>query len=403
MLKSEVSMPAMRYFIFIVVVALFSDSYLSADTFTHSSSGRTFNGYTVQKKKGDKTQVRVQGKAPQYIDLSDYEISYNYLGRKNKVFVFSIKDGIDFICETQAFEKELKIAAAQGPYLILIEIDTPGGRVDLTKRLCAAITEVDNCHTVAYIKGGKFGGAFSAGAIISLACDSIYMADDTSIGAATPIVISSSGIKDVNATYGPIVAEKFSSALRAYCSSLAERKGRPGILAEAMIEKDIEVLEVADGNDHIFITPKNKKSDQQIVHTWSKKGSLLTLTAQKAVNCGIAEAIADSRAKLLKSLDVTRAKTVTVTKTSTARAAFEKNQGKFKELLLSIDSYVKQVNALLENQDSQCIGLLKKLIKTYKKAISITEKHSDLASYKTNLSKGLNSAKAAYKKIASKR
>ncbi len=52
--------------------------------------------------------------------------------------------------------------------LILVEIDTPGGRVDLAQRMCAAITKNADCDVIAFVKGGQYGGAISAGAAVAL-------------------------------------------------------------------------------------------------------------------------------------------------------------------------------------------------------------------------------------------
>ncbi|MCX5634545.1 MAG: hypothetical protein NTW55_01700 [Planctomycetota bacterium] len=54
------------------------------------------------------------------------------------------------------FEKTLVLAANQGPLLILINIDTPGGKPDLVRRICAAIMQADNCETAAFINSGNY-------------------------------------------------------------------------------------------------------------------------------------------------------------------------------------------------------------------------------------------------------
>ena len=79
------------------------------------------------------------------------------------------------MCETEALEKAIEMASNQGPLCILIEVDTPGGSADLMRRICDAITKANNCRTVAFISGGEHGGAYSAGAIIALACDQMEL------------------------------------------------------------------------------------------------------------------------------------------------------------------------------------------------------------------------------------
>jgi membrane-bound ClpP family serine protease len=157
-----------------------------ADTFVDLQSGETFNGYVLQKKNAGKTQVAIENKSPQYLDLGRYQITRNALGRKNKVYTFSFTNTIDLECEVDAFEKSLVLAANQGPLLILINIDAPGGKTNLVRRICTAIIQADNCETVAFINGGKFGGVFSTAAIVALACDKVYMRQGTYVGAESP-------------------------------------------------------------------------------------------------------------------------------------------------------------------------------------------------------------------------
>jgi len=433
----------------------------AADTFTHRLTGESFNGYVVQRKKGNKTQVRVEGKPPQYLDLSAYEIRNNYLGRKNKVFIFSIEGPIGLICETEALEKAIVSTANQGPLFILLEIDTPGGRIDLAKRICTTIMKMDNCRIIAFISGdqtarrwmnqrqptkAKFGGAFSAGAIIALACDKIYMREGTAVGAAAAYVETSSGSKDLEEVYGQTAAAKFHSAWRAYCSAVAERSNRPGLIVQAMVDEDIEVIEVVENGERFFIDLKNKKPTQSIVRTWSEKGSLLTLTAVEAVQCGIADKVVASRDELFADLAATKATHVHNTDALKARREFEQAQHKFNKILLSISSLEKRVATLakevatldeiisrtdkviyhdgileggwtyLEKQrqynptavkqffrkSEQCLKLLKTLRKDYKKALPMARKYPDLHHHVTSLEEGLKFAEATYKEVLSR-
>ena len=111
------------------------------------------------------------------------------LGRNNKVIVVPVDDAIMNEIETDAFEKAIADSSQEGPLLILVEIDTPGGRVDLAQRMCTAITKDADCNVIAFIKGGKYGGAISAGAAVALSCNKIYMANNTVIGAATLVTM----------------------------------------------------------------------------------------------------------------------------------------------------------------------------------------------------------------------
>ena len=413
----------------------------SADTFINHRTGETFDGYVIKRTQGNKTLVYVEREGKQYLDLNDYQRSYNYLGRKNKVFIFSVKNSIELICETEAFEKALESAANQGPLFILIEIDTPGGRVDLAQRICGAIAQIDNCRTVAFINGSKsirtrrnreehkthFGGAFSAGAMVALACDKIFMLDGTAIGAAASYVETSSGPKDLKTIFGETIGEKFSSALQAYFATIAERNNRPGLLARAMVEKDIEVIEVIESGKNIFIDPANKQANQSFVRTCSDKGSLLTLTAIEAARCGMADKVVTSPEEFFEELGATEATKVFDTVALKARREFERIQSKFQRILASIRSYEEKAVAIAEGladldktilKDSKVyydsygrvmkqynpeaisrrtylIGewqKIKKILKEhYREALFLAKNHPDLQDYISTLEKGLES------------
>ncbi|MHC4657253.1 MAG: Clp protease/crotonase-like domain-containing protein, partial [Planctomycetota bacterium] len=338
-----------KYLISMLAV-LFFFSNCFADTFTHRQSGKSFNGYATQIKRQNKTQVRiVNKKRPQYLDLGDYEIHYNRLGRKNKVFTLSIKDSVDLIFEAEAFEDAIISTANQGPLFILIEIDTPGGRIDLTKRICGAITQIDNCRTVAFVNGGKFGGAYSTGAAIALACDELYMADNTTIGGETLVSPSPSDITNVRRRrvrtsripYGRSTIEKpiipsrpddDASTLTAYIAALAEQNNRPAVIAKAMVDTNIEALEVTEDGKTLFVEGWNKKANHTLVRTWSQEGSLLTLTAAEAVQCKITDKIISSARELLAALDAAKAGFVRNNDVERAKRQFAKINRDFNEV-----------------------------------------------------------------------
>ena len=382
----------------ILIICLVLGIPCKADTFVNRHTGERFNGYAVQRKKQNKTQVYVESKKPQYFDLNDYEVYYNYHGRKNKVFIITINKPIELICETEAFEKSIQVAANQGPLFILIEIDTPGGRGDLMKRLCAAITKIDNCMTVAFISGGqrsrlrrrqdendeKYGGAFSAGAFISLACHKIFMADGTAIGAAAPVVGKSK--KDLDDVLGETMAAKIISADLAYIAALAEKNGRPPLLAKAMVDNNVEVVEVLRNDQRFFIEPESKRSEDIEVESWSDKDSLLTLTALEALRCGVADGVVDSEEELFSLFQATRAARVQDKEIATARSYYVAYKIKFDRATAFLDSsktYV--VNSPRENA-----RVRRMLAKKYMRALVIAKQHPDLKHHVEFLERGLN-------------
>lgn len=436
-----------RYSVIVFVVLLiFSVGF--ADTFVNVRTGKTFNGYATQKKRRNKTQVRTGRKSPVYLDLGQYEIERNYLGRKNKVYVFSIEDSINLICQSEAFEKAVTSAANQGPLFILIEIDTPGGKVSLAKRICAAITNLDNCTTVALVKNGKFGGAFSAGAIIALACDKIYMTKGTVIGAASPYVKTSSGPESIKEIYGQEIGGKFNSAWSAYCTAIAERNNRPPLLVKAMTDEDIEVVEVTEADNRLFINPANVTAEQTIVRTWSRKGSLLALTAEESKLCRIADDVVNSQQELFAKLEATEALAVNDKTAVKAKRQFQRIERKLKKALAIIkgleeqaaeisedihilENEIRRVNeaVLLRNPGAvgidsyrsgyptrrtyeldqmlrtryrlmeQLANVLERLIREYRKTLATIQKHPDFENHVKTMKTSLEEAETALRRI----
>ncbi|MFB6345457.1 MAG: nodulation protein NfeD [bacterium] len=166
-----------------------------------------------------------------------------------------------------------------GAEKFIIKMNTYGGRVDAAMQIVEAISETidDGTPVEAYVKKK----AWSAGALISLACSRIWMGEEGSIGAATPV--SGGG--------GP-VSEKYVSALRAEFRSLAQANGYPPTLSEAMVDRKIKVLKVRSGNKIEYV---DERRFQEIsgddtgvrkLGVYLSDTHLLTLTAEEANQTG---------------------------------------------------------------------------------------------------------------------
>jgi membrane-bound serine protease (ClpP class) len=124
-------------------------------------------------------------------------------------------------------------AAALKADLILIEMDTYGGAVTDADEIRTRILE---SKIPVYVFINK--DAASAGALISIACDSIYMAPGASIGAATV----------VNGTDGTAAPDKYQSYMRSMMRSTAEATGRNPQIAEAMVDEKLVVAGISDSS-----------------------------------------------------------------------------------------------------------------------------------------------------------
>jgi hypothetical protein len=365
-----------------------------ADTFINRQTAEVLHGYATSQVVDGKTVVYTQQKGRLPLDLSNYDIHRNQLGRNNTAIVISIEESILLEIETQAIEKAIASAADRGPLFILLQIDSPGGRVDLAKRICAAIANACNCEVIAFITGGKYGGAFSAATAIALACDRIYIAPNAALGAAALMTSDSAGPKDLEQVVGETVSEKMTSAWRGYLGSLAAKNNRPSLLAMAMVDKDIEVLEVSQDGQQTFVEPANQKPQDQIIRLWSRKGSLLTLTAPDSLSCRMADGLAGSQQQLLTQRGAESAKIIVDTSAQQARKTFEKVVARFERLVSSLDYHRKQLKQV-RTQNQQMV-ILRSVISDYEDLIRIARNYPDIPVTAHSLEKELNSAQAAY-------
>jgi membrane-bound serine protease (ClpP class) len=166
-------------------------------------------------------------------------------------------------------ERNIKEAEENGTDHIVLEIYTPGGRVDAALHIAKMMRETDIPITAYVVKN-----AFSAGAYIALNADNIVMKPSTTIGSAA--VIDSQG---------NTAGQKAESAWKAEMLAAAELNKRDPLYAEAMVDPDVEIPDLD-----------------------LKKGDLLTLTASEALKVGYAEKIAEDRQELLAFLKLDDAK-----------------------------------------------------------------------------------------------
>lgn len=165
-------------------------------------------------------------------------------------------------------KKAIKKAADEGASLIILELDTPGGLLSSALSIKNSIIESD-IPVVAYINKN----ALSAGALISLSCEAIYMSDGSIIGAATPVYMKGDEIEKAG--------EKEISAMRAAMRSSAERNKKNVRVAEAMVD---ETIVLTKKNDGIDLDDK----------------TLLTLSTEEALKVNIADGKANSITDVIK-------------------------------------------------------------------------------------------------------
>jgi len=164
--------------------------------------------------------------------------------------------------------------AAQADALaVIIEFSTPGGYLDSAVASRDVILDT-KIPTIAYVDRE----AYSAGALLAIACNKIYFAPGGVMGAATPVYFDSGTMKEA--------PEKIVSATRKLFAATAETRSRPAEIAEAMVDRDVEIEGLIE------------------------KGKLLTLTSQEASQWGYSEGEVGSLEELLEAEGLAKAPVV---------------------------------------------------------------------------------------------
>ena len=200
---------------------------------------------------------------------------------------------------------------------VIFSMDTFGGRVDSALKITTVIGSVEPATTIAFVPfaaeepsffsaGPTKGVSWSAGALISLACKQIYMAPGTSMGAAAPVYQTPEGMQ--------MAEEKVVSAVRGAAQALAEKNGHPKGIALAMVDSDVELIEVFVDGKRMAVTEEELKDLEREADKSGKKieegkvispeGKLLTLTAKEAELYGLSAGTVAGIPELLAALDL---------------------------------------------------------------------------------------------------
>ena len=238
--------------------------------------------------------------------------------------VIPIRDVINDITR-ESLERRIGEAQAAGASTLIFEMDTPGGAVTSALEICRLIkTLPPDVRTVAWVNPR----AYSAGAMISLACREIWMSPSSAIGDCAPIMVSAEGVKEMTGTER---AKAESPILQEFRESAA-RNGYDQLLARAMVTMGAEIwwLEnVNDAKDRRFVTDDEKKKlvddapegDRQwklvedytnqasgkpvhLVQPIERADTLLTVGTDEAVAFGLARGVARSVGELTSKLEL---------------------------------------------------------------------------------------------------
>ncbi|MFM7177523.1 MAG: NfeD family protein [Bacteroidota bacterium] len=188
-------------------------------------------------------------------------------GTQPKAYVIDVREEIS-PGMARKLGKALDEAQAQKVDLVILNMNTYGGLLDAADTMRTRLMNFP-IPVVAFINNN----AASAGALIAISCNRIYMTGGSSIGAATVVDES-----------GEPLPDKYQSYMRSIMRSTAEKRGRNPIIAEAMVDPRTYIPGVNDS------------------------GKVLTFTTSEAIKNGYCEKQVSSINELLEAEQLVGAK-----------------------------------------------------------------------------------------------
>lgn len=210
-----------------------------------------------------------------FFACSPFAYAKQAFNEKKVVYIVPVKGVINRGVE-QFVKRGIKEAEKEKVKAIVFEIDTPGGQVQSAVNISNTILAT-SVPTICYINNE----ATSAGVIIAISCEKIYMSPNSTIGAAE------TRPKE----------EKYISYWSSKLESVAEETGRDPKLVAAMADADIEIKGVKE------------------------KGKILSLTTKQAFKLGLADEVADNYEELFANTDLRDATIVNIEKSPAEKLA----------------------------------------------------------------------------------
>lgn len=220
----------------------------------------------------------------------------------SRVCVIPVRRGITHKMAAQ-IERKIKLCKQADAQLVVLDIDTSGGSASATSHIVAMLHDkLPGTYTVAFVNRR----AYSAGAIIAIACNEIVLMADSVIGAAQRLVYTDSGPRSVSKE----VRAKIDSYDRVEMRLLAKRGGYSEALAEAIVTLNREVWLIrhkktrelrhvrankwrgrVDIRYGIAEATSNPEADWLLLEVLVATDELLSMTADEAVKYGFARRI----------------------------------------------------------------------------------------------------------------
>lgn len=204
-----------------------------------------------------------------------------------------------------SLRRRIELAKERNPDLLIVRIDSPGGLLLESEHLAVLLRDIDWARTVAFISNRALSGA----AMTAMGCDDIVMTPHARLGDVGVMAF------DPMAEAFRFAPQKLASDVVITMRSLAEAKGRPPALAEAMVDRNIEVFRVRnrDTGEEALMTEKDLAAADPQGERWEKLNLIvesqadrfLDVTGTRAAELGLAEPPVNNFEELLQRYQVT--------------------------------------------------------------------------------------------------
>ncbi|MBN2581430.1 MAG: hypothetical protein JXL80_00065 [Planctomycetes bacterium] len=310
------------------VLAMMAAASADAAVLKNKQTGEQIRGTLTDQKISGLTLFNLEGGGTKFLNMNDWEIieadapakktedatgtatdddqkqdDSGKSAKKCRVYVIPIEGAIQSMALAAAVKRGLDEAKKWKADVVVFRMDTPGGALHVANDIVDSIQGVDWATVVAWIQG-KEDRALSAGTFISLACQSIYMAPGTTIGAATPYRMVQGSAE---------VDEKMQSAFRAQFRALSEKRELPAALADAMVDSSTSVIQVfVNGQQKLVSEEEAKQLAEEHKgdgafrrgKTVSQTGKILTMTANEALEYKLIKGLAADIPSLMEVMDI---------------------------------------------------------------------------------------------------
>lgn len=219
---------------------------------------------------------------------------------------------------TQSLVRRALDEAEERSGILVVELDTPGGEVELMFQIATQLANAGKrgVTSVAWVHDR----AYSAGALVAMACERLYMREQGVIGAAAVVQVSPEG--GIVGLGDDEAAEKYRASVRAAFRAFAASHGRPPALAEGMVDRDLGVRQVRTVAGELIVVTARELEERNaagekltLVRTVAERGNLVALSGSEAVLFGMSDGIADSLTQVLEKVGATSAPVVLIERT----------------------------------------------------------------------------------------